>query len=207
MIVGVHAAPEAVTRRAQRDDLAIQRRADLQSALDRLGGGPAGWERPGGPYTRRAALLLAQNAAPVRTLLARYDALLERIRSGPFLAVLTHGEPHPGNTMLTDDGWRLIDWDTALVAPPERDLWGLDPGDGSVLAAYADATGMTPDPLAVELYRIRWDLTDIALDSTRLLQDHSGSDDDAKTWDGLRSLVARVSAPGYRRDGVPSAEL
>ena len=30
--------------------------------------------------------------------------------------VLTHGEPHPGNTMRTVDGWRLIDWDTALVA-------------------------------------------------------------------------------------------
>jgi hypothetical protein len=207
MIVGVHTAPEPVTRRAQRDDFAIQRRADLEFALDSLGAGPAARERPGGRYTHQAALLMAQNAAPVRDLLARYDALVERVRSGPLRAVLTHGEPHPGNTMLTDDGWRLIDWDTALVAPPERDLWGLDPGDGSVLAAYADATGVTPEPHILELYRIRWDLTDIALDSTRLLQEHSGSEDDAKTWDGLRSLVASVSAPGYLRDGVPSAEL
>jgi hypothetical protein len=207
MIVGVHAAPEPVTRRAQRDDFAIQRRADLDSALDSLGAGPAGWDRPGGPYTHRAAVLMAENAVPVRDLLARYDALLERVRSRALRAVLTHGEPHPGNTMLTDDGWRLIDWDTALVAPPERDLWGLDPGDGSVLAAYAAATGVTPNPEALELYRIRWDLTDIALDSTRLLREHSGSDDDAKTWAGLRSLVAHVSAPGYRRDGLPSAEL
>ncbi len=37
--------------------------------------------------------------------------------------LLTHGEPHPGNAMLAADGWRLVDWDTALVAPLERDLW------------------------------------------------------------------------------------
>ncbi|WP_432843998.1 phosphotransferase family protein [Dactylosporangium sp. CA-092794] len=36
--------------------------------------------------------------------------------------VLTHGEPHPGNTMRTGGGWLLIDWDTALLAAPERDL-------------------------------------------------------------------------------------
>ena len=65
-------------------------------------------------------------------------------RAQPSGAVLTHGEPHPGNTMLTADGWVLIDWDTALAAPPERDLWSLDPGDGSVLDAYARLTGVTP---------------------------------------------------------------
>ncbi len=64
--------------------------------------------------------------------------------------------------MLTAAGWMLIDWDTALVAPPERDLWSLDPGDGSILSAYADATGVRPRASMIELYRIRWDLADIA---------------------------------------------
>jgi aminoglycoside phosphotransferase (APT) family kinase protein len=36
---------------------------------------------------------------------------------------LTHGEPHPGNVIGTDDGWLLVDWDTAAIAQPERDLW------------------------------------------------------------------------------------
>jgi hypothetical protein len=194
MIVGVHTAPEPVTRRAHRDDFAIQRRADLESGLDTLGAGPADRERPGGPYTRQAAQLVAQNAAPVRDLLARYDTLLERVRSGPLRAVLTHGEPHPGNTMLTDDGWRLIDWDTALIAPPERDLWSLDPGDGSVLAAYAQATGVTPLAGLLELYRVRWDLADVAIDVSRFRRRHAGTIEDDECWKNLRSIVGQIGA-------------
>ena len=78
-------------------------------------------------------------------LLARYDDLAALSRSRSSSAVLTHGEPHPGNSMLTSGGWLLIDWDTALLAPPERDLWILDPGDGSILGAYAEATGVSVD--------------------------------------------------------------
>lgn len=104
--------------------------------------------------------------------------------------MLTHGEPHPGNTMLTSVGWLLIDWDTALRAPPERDLWSLDPGDGSLLAAYADATGVTPLPAVLDLYRIRWDLADIAARVSRFRHYHQGSLDDAKLFALLRALVS-----------------
>jgi len=96
--------------------------------------------------------------------------------------------------MLTTGGWRMIDWDTALIAPPERDLWDLDPGDGSVLAAYAERTGVTPAEPAIELYRVRWDLADIAVEVSRFRRPHAGSDDDDKSWQLLRSLVERVSA-------------
>ena len=108
--------------------------------------------------------------------------------------VLTHGETHPGNTMLTAEGWVLVDWDTALVAPPERDLWSLDPGDGSVLRGYADATGVTPSQALLELYRIRWDLADLAVGVSRFRRHHPGSPDDDKSWDDLCSLVVRLTA-------------
>ena len=56
--------------------------------------------------------------------------------------------------MRTPDGWKLIDWDTLLVAPPERDLWSLDPGDGSFFEAYRAATNVAPDPSTLDLYRL-----------------------------------------------------
>jgi len=187
LVVGVHTAPDAVRRHAVADDFRVPHRDELESAL----GSGAPPDR--GPYARPAALLLRRNAAPIRRLLDRYDELAEAGRSDPSRAVLTHGEPHPGNTMLAAGGWLLIDWDTALVAPPERDLWSLDPGDGSVIAAYADATGVTPLPSMTELYRIRWDLADIAVVISRFRAPHTGSADDRESWDLLRSLVTHVS--------------
>ena len=71
-------------------------------------------------------------------------------------------EPHAGNTMLTPGGWVLIDWDTVLVAPRERDLWHLDRGDPADFDAYAGATGVSPVPSLLDLYRLRWDIADIA---------------------------------------------
>ena len=116
----------------------------------------------GGPWLRRPRRTAARTRArppccwpatrtPIRRLLARYDGWPQPPALRPARGVLTHGEPHPGNTMLTAAGWLLIDWDTALVAPPERDLWSLDPGDGSILSAYADATGVRPLPRCIEL--------------------------------------------------------
>jgi hypothetical protein len=189
LVIATHAAPAAASRHAMTDDFAIPHRDELEAAL-----GSAGHVADCGPYARPAALLLAGSAAPIRRLLARYDELVAQSRSRPAAMVLTHGEPHPGNTMLTAGGWLLIDWDTALVAPPERDLWSLDPGDGSALDAYAAATGVTPLPSMLELYRIRWDLADIAIDVSRFRRDHPGSPDDDESWQILRSLIARICA-------------
>jgi len=146
-----------------------------------------------GPYARPLSLLARQHAAPLQRLLARYDALVLAARGLGARTVLTHGEPHPGNTMLTAGGWMLIDWDTALIAPPERDLWDLDPGDGSILDAYAQATGTSPRPALLDLYRLRWDLADIAIDVSRFRRPHAGNIDDDKSWELLSSLIKRVS--------------
>ena len=190
MVVAVHTAPAAVRRRALADDFTVPHLDELEVALGRA----ADQVPDHGPYARPAASLLSASAGPVRRLLGRYRDLVARAGSQAGRAVLTHGEPHPGNTMLTAAGWRLIDWDMALVALPERDLWSLDPGDGSVYAAYADATGVRPSAEALDLFRLRWDLSDLALDARRFRRPHSGTDDDEKTWQVLRALLTRISA-------------
>ncbi len=90
----------------------------------------------GGPYAERARQLLLAHAADLEKLTAAYDVLAARIAARPERFVVTHGEPHAGNVMLTPDGLVLIDWDTARLAPPERDLWTLAEADESLLDRY-----------------------------------------------------------------------
>lgn len=110
-------------------------------------------------------------------------------RRQPAEKVLTHGEPHPGNTMHTQSGLVLIDWDTVLIAPPERDLWSLESGDGAVTQAYTAATGTRPRSFMMEMYRIKWDLADLAAYAGRFAGAHLGNEDDQQSWANLEALL------------------
>lgn len=190
MVVRVHAAPSGVRDRAPADDYAVQHRDGLEASLREGAEGGAGST---GPYAAQVAHLVADHATALRAALATYDGLVEEARRTDTALVLTHGEPHPGNTMRTAGGWCLVDWDTARVAPPERDLWSMDPGDGSVHEAYVAATGRALRPAVLELYRRRWDLTDVAVDVARFRRPHHGTDEDARAFDILRGQVGAVA--------------
>ncbi|MFY1693690.1 phosphotransferase [Plantactinospora sp. WMMB782] len=186
LVVAVHAAPAATSEVALVDDFAVPHRDELELGL-------AGARAPDtGPYARLAARLLVEYAAPVRRLLARHAELADAARARPDRMVLTHGEPHPGNTMLGADGWRLIDWDTVRIAPPERDLWLVEPGDGSVLDAYAEATGVPPQGEMLELYRSWWHLADVAEETSRFRAPHTGTEDDDESFAILRSVLDHI---------------
>jgi spectinomycin phosphotransferase/16S rRNA (guanine(1405)-N(7))-methyltransferase len=173
----VHTAPASVRLDAVVDDLGVPNRWFLENPPD----GAAT-----GPYATRAAELLTEHADGLRAALARYDAMAAAADRGR--DVLTHGEPHPGNTLRTKDGWRLLDWDTARLAPPERDLWLL----GADFSGYTAATGIVPVPELLEMFRLRWALTDVAVDAARFTRPHDGDADDETAWAILSSTVAAI---------------
>jgi spectinomycin phosphotransferase/16S rRNA (guanine(1405)-N(7))-methyltransferase len=185
LVAAVHGAPTAARRHANADDFALPHRDELTACL-------AGHVVDLGPYATATVKLFADHEAMLRRTLAHYDKLVADARADQAAVVVSHGEPHPGNTMLTADGWRLIDWDTVLVAPPERDLWMLQRADGAVGEAYADATGFTPRPSMLELYRVRWDLADIAWGVDRFRAPHDGTIEDEKSWELLQAQVASL---------------
>jgi len=180
LLVALHAAPLHGHPHGHSclpaDDFAVPHRSGLH---------PGGFTATG-PYARRTARLLADREDVVRRLLARHDALVASVPSG-HPRVFTHGEPHPGNTMRTADGWRLVDWDTARVAPPERDLWLL--GADDLGAEYTAATGVPVSPQVIELYRHRWDLADLAVGVERFRAPHTGDADDLQTWEIVERLL------------------
>jgi spectinomycin phosphotransferase len=189
LLAALHATPEDVRHSAPAEEHLLPRRAELADALANLA---APWD--GGPYGERARTLLARHASAVECLLRHYDKLAARAREQPERRVLTHGEPHPGNLIETAAGWLLVDWDTAAVALPERDLWLLDAGDGAVAGAYQRATGREVRPDMLALYRLRWELTDIADFVARFAAAHGDSEDDRTAWQAVAGYLPAAQA-------------
>jgi spectinomycin phosphotransferase/16S rRNA (guanine(1405)-N(7))-methyltransferase len=111
------------------------------------------------------------------------------VGSDPERFVLTHGEPHPANTITTERGVVLVDWDTALIAPPERDLWHLVAQEPSVAARYESLTNTRVDDDAVELYRLAWDLSETAIYISDIRQPHEATEDMTEAWQNLEHFL------------------
>jgi spectinomycin phosphotransferase len=166
------------TARVRRPDLAAQ--PVLEAALGELSGP---WY--GGPYSEPARQLLTRQASRLGRALARFDELVrEAARSGP--PVITHGEPHPGNILRAAGKLHLVDWDTAGLALPERDLWGVVAGaDSWESERYAELTGRRVDAAAMRMYRMRWSLDDITLSLSDFRRPHEQDEDTELAWQTL----------------------
>jgi spectinomycin phosphotransferase len=173
-------------------DSRLSLRDVLETALHELG---TPWS--GGPFSEPSRALLARVAGPVRDLLRDFDRLAARVAAAPH-QVITHGEPHPGNLIQTSDRTLLIDWDTAGLAVPERDLWSVLSDTGAEAGRYTTATGHEIDPDALWCYRIRWTLDDLAAFTQQLRARHGDTADAKEAWQALQELAADAveQAPG-----------
>ena len=157
------------------------------AALDRP------WE--GGPFSEPARRALAGHTQDVARWLELLDRLAHRLEEAGGETVLTHGEPHPGNLMLTVEGLRLIDWDTVALARPERDLWMLDDGSAHGLGLYEDLSRRTISTTAIAFYRLMWTLSDIASFAAMFRSPHQETEWILQKWSGFQLLL----------EGAPSA--
>ncbi len=110
-----------------------------------------------GPYAAEVRRLMDAHLDHVHRTKDRYSALAAA-RPPVAAWIVTHGEPHAANVVHTYAGPVLIDWDTVRLAPRERDLWML-----AMYPGWQEAYGQGADPELLEAYRLRWDLTEIAL--------------------------------------------
>jgi len=177
MLVRLHSAKAT---RPPADNFEIPGRAALLAAMHSTG---EPWQA--GPYGTRSRDLLARHAADLGALLAAFDELAGRVRTTGGRMVITHGEPNAANVLKTPAGFVFVDWESALLAPPERDLWALAESDPGLLDAYSAATGTAIDTDALALHRMWYDLAEI---SGYLSWFRSGHDDTADAAEGWQNL-------------------
>lgn len=181
LLTEIHGAPSAAP---YADDFVVPHLDELKMMM-----GQTAQRWDSGPYAQRAQGLLSARASELEVLFAAYDGLRLRVAARPERMVITHGEPHAGNVITTPGGLVMVDWDTALLAPPERDLWDLARHDESLLGTYAAATGVNIDQDALSLYRLWYDLAEIAGYLSYFRKPHLHTADTVESWKNLRHFL------------------
>jgi spectinomycin phosphotransferase len=186
MLAELHDATPVVRGLARRADLDLPGRRHLEAGLQ-------GVNQPwaGGPLAEPARHVLASHASDVAGLLHAFDRRARQLATADGDWVVTHGEPHAANVLRADERLVLVDWDTVAVARPERDLWMVLGTAEDEIGLYAEATGRRVDSVAVEFFRIAWDLADLAAYVTLFRSPHREDEDTVKSFGHLADC-ARV---------------
>jgi len=139
------------------------------------------------PVAAQCAAFLHGQRAVVTHLVRRADALAAVLQTRNVSMVLCHGDVHAGNALLTDDGGLyVVDWDTMLPAPKERDLMAVGMGGSwqgaDIEAWFYEGYGATEvDRHALAYYRYERVLQDIAEFGKQLLLSDAGGADRAQS--------------------------
>ncbi len=186
MLAELHESAVAAAPGVRTSGLELPGRRHLETALRDL---DETWT--GGPLSEPARQAVRKSAAELAGLLALADRLAAAARKRGGDWVVTHGEPHAGNVMLTAEGRVLVDWDTVALAPRERDLWMLVPGaEDDAAGVYARATGTQPNDAALDFFRLTWDLKDLAEYVNTLRLPHREDEDTASAYRALGNVAA-----------------
>ncbi|WP_299444803.1 aminoglycoside phosphotransferase family protein [uncultured Phycicoccus sp.] len=181
LLGGLHGTPP---RGAPVEDPRVLGRQALESALTATA---AGRGLGSGPLAGAVDALLARFGPAVR------DAFRDLDASGPpdpERLVVTHGEPHPGNVVRAASGPVLVDWDTARLAEPERDLWLVAARTSvDVVGLYGRLTGRSVDPARMRARGLRWALVDVASFVPSLLAATVEDDDTAWQLEALTGVL------------------
>jgi spectinomycin phosphotransferase len=184
----LHAATEHVpTDLPRREDFALPSRAALVEALHDL---DRNWDF--GPFAEPARKLLQVSAQALERRLQEYDELAAGVRESSDSWVITHGEPHRANVIRDPQcGVHLVDWDTTLIAPRERDLQMVLDEDLTGWHEYSELAGVASlNHEALQLYGRWWELADIAVFVAGFRRPHERTEDTVASWENLASNLA-----------------
>jgi spectinomycin phosphotransferase len=184
----LHAATDQVPSDLPgREDFAVPSRAALVEALHDL---DRTWDS--GPFAESTRQLLQLNGQGLELRLHEYDEIVAGVRESSDSWVITHGEPHRANVIRDPRGGvHLVDWDTTLLAPRERDLQMVLDQDLTGWDEYSELAGVaTLNQQALELYRWWWKLADIAVFVAGFRGPHERTEDMAASWENLARCLA-----------------
>lgn len=222
-----HIPPE-LAQGIPRETFSPRWRAAVRRFLERIE-----HETTADPVAAEAAAFLHSHRATTLDLMDRAERLARDLQEQPREQVLCHGDIHGWNLLIEPNGaLHIVDWDTLIFAPKERDLMfvgvslgghGHTPEQETALfyqgyngrgrpicwgepICWGGPTCPPPtavDPIALAYYRYERIIEDIAVFCEQLLGSTTGGEDRAQS---LAYLKSNFLAPGDER-AVPAIEM
>jgi len=163
------------------------------------------------PIAIKVAAFLHAKRAEIRDLVGQAERLALALQAQSPEYIVCHADIHAGNVLIdANDALYIVDWDTLIFAPKERDLMYI--GGGQFGAGHTpheekplfyQGYGQTPvDPSALAYYRYERIIQDIAVFCEQLLLTNAGGDDREQSLRYLMSnfLPGNVLEIAYASD-------
>ena len=165
-----------------RDTFSDATRSTLRMLLERLDD-----RNPPDAYAVELLESLHARRHVIRHLVDRTSQLAADLSERKLPAVLCHGDIHAGNVLIdADEHLMVVDWDTLILAPRERDLMFLGAGIGDVWRTEPESVAFYGvygrdgiDQHAIAYFRMERVIEDIRAFSRQLLRSSGGGDDRA----------------------------
>lgn len=183
--------PAAITRGIPREDFSPHWRDTVKKFLARIME-----EIFENPVAADAAAFLKTKADDTLELVGRAEQLAQLLKEQPRDFIVCHADIHAWNLLIADDGaLYMVDWDTLIYAPKERDLMFVGSGLGGhgrspqdEEAWFYQGYGSTQiDPIGLAYYRYERILEDIAVFCEQIFLADEGGEDRKQALEYLES--------------------
>ena len=148
------------------------------------------------PLALELAAFLKNHAERTSTLIYRAEYLAGLLRGQPRECILCHGDMHAWNLLVVDQvTFYIVDWDTLIFAPKERDLMFIGAGFGGgafsleqeAALFYQGYGAVELDAIALAYYRYERIIEDIAVFCQQILSVSGSREDRAQSLDYFKS--------------------
>lgn len=208
------AVPLTIQQNIRKEDYSPEWRERCRSVIRRLDEATLD-----DPLMLDMATFLQSKREMILEAIRRAEQLAASLAFRPMEFVLCHSDIHPGNLFVDAAGTPLIvDWDYPMLAPKERDLMFIGGGQGfkpyiadhEERLFYRGYGQVSIETLALAYYRYERGITDIAVESERILSHTVAWSDRAQSLEYLRfyflpgCTLERAAASDQTRSDGPA---
>ncbi|MCS5711982.1 phosphotransferase [Candidatus Berkiella aquae] len=183
--------PKALTHRIPKEAFSSRWRKTVKAFLERIEI-DAFLE----PVAIKMALFLKSKSEEIRQMIERTENLASILQKQPIDSILCHADIHGWNLLVAHNGeWYIVDWDTLLLAPKERDLMFIGAGLGDSgrppleeETLFYQGYGLTNiNHAAIAYYRYERIIEDIGVYCEQIFLSDEGGEDRMQSFEYLQS--------------------